>query len=348
MFRSNVERMTPYSPGEQPLDVERVVKLNTNENPYPPSPQVLQALRDLPADALRRYPDPDATRLRSAAARAWSLASPAMVLAGNGSDDLLTIVVRAFAGEGDIVSFPWPTYSLYKTLCAIQNATALPVWWEDNYRLPQGLVDAHAKLVLVANPNAPSGTFVPVADLEALARAIDGVLVIDEAYVDFADDSFLRVITRHDNVIVLRTLSKSYSLAGARIGFAVAAPALIAGLRKVKDSYNVDAMCLAIGEAALADVSHLRANVLAICNERRRLSDQLSLLGFEVVPSHANFVLARRATPTARVIHEALKARGVLVRYFDDTALLDCLRITVGRPQDTDALVFALHEVLRT
>ncbi|MDP9149047.1 MAG: histidinol-phosphate transaminase [Myxococcota bacterium] len=348
MFRSNVERMTAYSPGEQPVDMGRVVKLNTNENPYPPSPHVLQALKELPADALRRYPDPDATRLRSAAARAWSLASPSMVLAGNGSDDLLTIVLRAFAGEGDAVSFPWPTYSLYKTLCAIQNARALAVSWEENYRLPQGLVHGHAKLVIVANPNAPSGTFVPVADLEALARSIEGVLVIDEAYVDFAEDSFLRVIAQHDNVIVLRTLSKSYSLAGARIGFAVAAPALITGLHKVKDSYNVDAMCLAMGEAALGDAAHLRATVLAICDERARLSDQLSRLGFDVVPSHANFVLARRPAPTAKGIYEALKARGVLVRYFDDSALLDALRITVGRPEDTEALLSALHEVLRT
>ena len=340
--------MTAYTPGEQPLATERVVKLNTNENPYPPSPRVLLALRDVSDDALRRYPDPDATRLRAAAAKAWNLPSPAMVLAGNGSDDLLTVVVRSFAGEGDTVAFPWPTYSLYKTLCAIQNARALAVPWDDGYRLPQALVRAPAKLVLVANPNAPSGTFVRTSELEALARSIDGVLVVDEAYADFADDSFLRVLSSHENTVVLRTLSKSHSLAGARIGFAIAAPPLIAGLHKVKDSYNVDAMCLAIGEAALGDGDHLRATVAAVRQERRRLTEQLTLLGFDVVPSQANFVLARRAEPAAKDIYSALKARRVLVRYFDDPALLDALRITVGRPEDSDALITALREVLKT
>ncbi len=348
MFRPNVARMTAYTPGEQPHATEQVVKLNTNENPYPPSPRVLLALRGVSDDMLRRYPDPDATRLRAAAAKAWGLPSPAMVLVGNGSDDLLTIVVRSFAGEGDTVAFPWPTYSLYKTLCAIQNARALAVPWEAGYRLPHALVQAQAKLVLVANPNAPSGTFVRTSELEALARSIDGVLVVDEAYADFADDSFLHVLASHENVVVLRTLSKSHSLAGARIGFAVAAPPLIAGLHKVKDSYNVDAMCLAMGEAALGDGDHLRAAVAAVRQERGRLTEELTLLGFDVVPSQANFVLARRAEPAAKDIYSALKARRVLVRYFDDPALLDALRITVGRPEDSDALITALREVLKT
>jgi histidinol-phosphate aminotransferase len=344
-FRPNVEAMAGYAPGEQPRPEERVIKLNTNENPYPPGPRVMAALRDIPADALRRYPDPMASRLRRAASQLWGV-PPEMILAGNGSDDLLTIAVRSFAGEGDTVAFPWPTYSLYDSLCEIQGARALHVDWPDDFRLPAGLADTGAKLVFVANPNAPSGTFVPVEELERFASRLPGVLAVDEAYADFAEDTFLRVIRRHRNVIVLRTLSKSYSLAGARIGLAVGDPELIAGMVKVKDSYNVDALCDRLGAAALEDQEHFRAGVDKIKAERARLTGLLAGLGFRVLPSRANFVLARRPAPDAKALYLGLKERGVLVRFFDRPGLRDALRITVGLPEETDALIAALGGLL--
>jgi histidinol-phosphate aminotransferase len=361
-FRPNVDAMHGYTPGEQPRAGERVVKLNTNESPYPPSPKVLAALRDIPADALRRYPQPTSEDLRRTAARVWSAygITPEMVLAGNGSDDLLTIAVRSFAGEGDRVAFPWPTYSLYDTLCQIQAARAVRVPFPADWSLPAGeLLATGARLAFIANPNAPSGTALPASVIADFADRFPGVVVVDEAYADFAEPehTFLRVLAhggpagsvRHRNVVVLRTFSKSYALAGARLGLAFADPALISGMVKVKDSYNVDAVAARLGAAALEDQEHLAATVAKVRSERTRLTARLSALGFAVLPSRANFVLARRpgapAGETAGGLYRALKARGILVRYFDVPELRDALRISVGTPEENDALLAALEEL---
>ena len=216
-----------------------MIKLNTNENPYPPSPQALDALRQLDADRLRRYPHPFGDEFREAVAEVLAI-DPAWVLPGNGSDDLLTMLVRAVTGPGRPVVFPTPTYVLYRTLAEIQDAPVEEVPFDASFDLPvQQLVAARGALTFVANPNSPSGTAAPSATLSALATALEGLLVIDEAYVAFADDDALMLVRRHPNVVVLRTLSKSHALAGLRLGFAIAQPALIEGLAKVKDSYNM-------------------------------------------------------------------------------------------------------------
>jgi histidinol-phosphate aminotransferase len=347
LFRKNIDRMHGYTPGEQPRPDERVIKLNTNENPYPPSPKVPAALREMPADLLRRYPDPMARRLCEAAARTWTLPGPEWTMAGNGSDDLLTIVIRAFVGEGESAAWPTPTYSLYESLCEIQNAKAIEVPWPADFSLPPAAAFAGAKLVFLCNPNAPTGTFVPVAALEAFCDAFAGVVVIDEAYCDFAEDSFLRVLPKHPNAIVLRTFSKSYSLAGARIGIAAAAPEMIRGLVKVKDSYNLDAVAIRMGVAAMEDVEYFRATVEKIRAERARLTAKLTGLGFDVLPSQSNFVLARRTSPAAKALYQQLKAKGILVRFFDRPGLTDALRITVGLPEETDALIAELGAMMK-
>jgi len=246
-------------PGEQPGPGRRVVKLNTNENPYPPSARVLEALAGAVNDRLRLYPDPEAHGLRTRAAAVYGVPAD-HVLAGNGSDECLALLVRALVDPGDRVAYPVPTYSLYDTLVAVQGGTAVRLPWPSDFALPAGLVDARARLTFLCNPNSPSGTLVPTAQVEDLARRIEGVLVVDEAYVDFARESAMSLVGRYPNVVVLRTFSKSFSLAGLRVGLAFGHPDLLAGLRTVKDSYNLDRLALVAAEAALDDLDHMRAN----------------------------------------------------------------------------------------
>jgi histidinol-phosphate aminotransferase len=343
-IRSTVRALEGYVPGEQPAPGARVVKLNTNENPYPPSPRVLEAIRAVPAAALQRYPQPMADAFRATAARVLGVPHDA-VLAGNGSDDILTIATRTFLAPGDTLACPEPTYSLYPVLARLQDARIVAVPWGPGWSVPQGaLVATGARAIYLANPNAPSGTAVPAAAVEALARAFDGLLLVDEAYADFADGHCLDLALRLPNVVVSRTLSKAYALAGVRFGFAVAHPTVIAEMAKVKDSYNCDALSIAAATAALDDQAYARGTWAKIRAERARLSRSLEALGWSVLPSQANFVLATvpGGRERAAALKEELKARGILVRYFDAPGLADKLRITVGTPEDTDALLGAL------
>jgi histidinol-phosphate aminotransferase len=322
-----------------------VIKLNTNENPYPPSPRVLEALARAVDASVRLYPDPEATGLRTRAARLYGV-KPEQILAGNGSDELLALLVRATLDPGERVAFPVPTYSYYETLVAVQGGEAVRVPFPADFTLPPGLADARARLTLLCNPNSPSGTLVPPAEVEALARAVSGVLVIDEAYVDFAHASALEFVGRLDNVVVLRTLSKSFSLAGLRVGLAIGHPALLAGLRTVKDAYNLNRLSQLAAEAALDDVATMERNVERIKVTRATLTTGLTRLGFEVLPSEANFVLARRRGVPLGPVARDLAARDILVRHFEVVGLSDALRITVGTDAEIEALLAALAAVL--
>lgn len=343
-FRPNIERMQGYVPGEQPQD-RGFIKLNTNESPYPPSPKVLKAVRAAVDADLRLYPDPTATALRRKVAEVFGT-RPDRVLVGNGSDDLLTIIIRSFASPRGVVAFPTPTYSLYPTLAAIEGARARPVPYPPDFSLPVRLGRGKASVTFVANPNSPSGTSVSPKELARLARTLDGVLVVDEAYADFADENCLQLVERHANVIVLRTFSKSFSLCGLRIGFAVARERLIAGMGKVKDSYNVNRLAITAGVAALDDIAKMRANVRRIRRTRARLTKALESFGWFVYPSQSNFVFARARPPrSAERLYQALKRRKILVRYFDVPGLDDGLRITVGTDREINELLRNLREI---
>lgn len=339
-IRAAVRAMEGYTPGEQPQD-GGYIKLNTNENPYPPSPRVREAIQRCATDEVRLYPDPMATALRDAAAARYDLPRE-YILAGNGSDELLAMVLRACVEVGDRVAYPSPTYSLYDTLVAIAGATAVRLPWPADFALPDGLAEAGARVIFLCNPNAPSGTYVAVDELAALSAQASGLVVIDEAYVDFADDSALRLVRERSNVVVLRTLSKSFSLAGLRVGLAFGAPPVIAELCKVKDSYNLSRVSIAAGAAALADYDVMREHTRRIRATRARLSAGLRALGYDVPPSQANFVLARRPGRNQRATYEALKERRILVRYFATPELSDALRITIGTEAEIDALLAAL------
>ena len=340
-LRSAIRALAGYTPGEQPQG-DGIIKLNTNENPYPPSPRVLAALQEAIAggDKLRKYPDPSGTAFRQVAGGILGV-DPEAILIGNGSDDILTILTRAFVPEGGLVVSPTPSYLLYPTLAEIQGARFQAVPFRTNWKLPDPWPVSQANLTLVANPNSPSGTIVSAAALERLAGQLAGPLVVDEAYVDFADAHCLSM-TRLENVIVTRSLSKSYALAGLRFGFAVARPELIRELMKVKDSYNCDALSLIGAAAALEDQAYFLESRRRIVQTRARLEKELVRLGFEVCPSQANFVWCRRPDEV-KPIFEELKRRNILVRHMVYESYGDGLRISVGTDAEIDRLVGELE-----
>ena len=336
-LRANVRAMSGYVPGEQPRD-GAFVKLNTNENPYPPSPRVFEALREaLTGDRLRRYPDPTGAHFRRTAGRVLGV-DPEGVLIGNGSDDILTIVTRAFVPEGGLVVSPTPSYLLYRTLADLQGARFQTVPFTADWGLPEPWPVERAHLTFLANPNSPSGTTVDRRRLERLAEELNGPLVVDEAYADFADDNALDLV-RSRGVIVSRTFSKSYALAGVRFGFAVADPAVVRELLKVKDSYNCDVLSLTAAAAALEDQEYFRTIRAKVLATRGRMTEALTRLGFTIPPSRANFVWCVRAGRPAKPIYEELKRRGVLVRYMNYEGSSDGLRISVGTDAEIDRLL---------
>lgn len=346
-FRPAIDAMTGYIPGEQPKPGTKIIKLNTNENPYPPSPKAMEVLQNLDSEWLRRYPDPFARDFCQAVSDALRIPTD-WIIVGNGSDDLLNILVRCCAeGNDRKVVYPMPTYVLYRTLSAIQPAQVIEVPYPADFQLPiEELVAANGAITFIASPNSPSGHIVPLDDLRKLAREVSGVVVIDEAYVDFADYTALPLVEEFDNVIVLRTLSKGYSLAGLRMGFGVANPQLLSGLFKVKDSYNIDAIAIAVGTAAMEDQAYKNACAEKVKLSRSKLIVELKNLGFTLLDSQGNFVLATPPEGNGESIYLALKERGILVRYFKQAGLEDKLRITVGTEEQNQALIEALVSLI--
>ena len=344
-IRPTIRDMAGYSPGEQLNDPD-IVKLNTNENPYPPSPRVFEAIREsLTGDRLRKYPQPHGDTFRRAAGRVLGL-DPDSILIGNGSDDLLTILTRTFVPEGGRIALPTPSYILYKSLAEIQGAKFEMVPFSATWDLPSPWPLKGAHLTFLPNPNSPSGTMLRPERLERLAAEVGGPLVLDEAYADFAEWNGLALVKRAKNVIVTRSFSKFYALAGIRFGFAVADPATIRELNKVKDSYNCDVLSLAAATAAIEDQAYyadLRAKIVAT---RGRMTVALTDLGFRVTPSQSNFVWCQRTDKPVKPIYEALKARKVLVRYMNYAGYGDGLRISVGSPTEVERLLNELKAIL--
>jgi histidinol-phosphate aminotransferase len=337
--RANIREMAGYMPGEQPEVGERVIKLNTNENPFPPSPKVMQAIGQIEPELLRRYPNPTADLFRAAAAKLLEV-SMDMILAGNGSDDVLSIAVRTFVGPGDLLAYPDPTYSLYPVLAELGESRFAGVPWEKDYDLPlEALLALKPRAIFLANPNAPTGTFVSPGRIKQLLERFAGLVLIDETYVDFAGENCLSLVWEHENLVISRTLSKAYSLAGLRFGYAVAQPRVIEQMMKVKDSYNCDAIAICAAAAAIQDQEYARQTWEMIRAERERLTDELAALGWKVLPSRANFLLATVPDGDGAAAYLGLKDQGILVRYFDKPGLRDKVRITVGTSQENNALL---------
>lgn len=344
LFRPALARMLSYAPGEQPPP-GKFIKLNTNENPYPPPPAVVDAIRAAASGPLNRYPDPMATAFRRAAAETLGLPGPEWILAGNGSDEILTILVRGFVGEGQRLRLPFPSYILYRTLADIQDAQWEQVAFQEGWKLPPTFSQPAdgLRLVLLPNPNSPSGTVATPDEVSSIAASLDCPLVVDEAYADFAEQNCLSLVAGNERILVTRTLSKSYGLAGIRFGFLVAQPDIVAELAKIKDSYNCDAISIAAATAAMGCGDWL-ADIREKMNAtRERTAERLSLLGFNVTPSQANFIWCQHPSGQHQAMYEFLKSNQILVRYmqFDDWG--DGLRISVGTDEQMDACLMMLE-----
>jgi histidinol-phosphate aminotransferase len=355
--RASIAAMHGYVPGKQPQSAD-AIKLNTNENPYPPCAEVMAVLSSITGDALRRYPPPSADALRAQIAAAHGLTLE-HVVAVNGGDELLRLAVTTFceaAGSGDAIGVVEPSYSLYPVLAEIHGCPIVRLDAREDWSLPEQLgprmAAAGVKLLLVVNPHAPSGTLTSAADLGKLAASFPGVLLIDEAYVDFVDPALghdvVSLVKQHDNVLLLRTFSKGYSLAGLRAGYGLGQPSLISPLLwKTRDSYNLDAIAQKVAEASLAHRDAAVRTWELVRAERARLATALRALSFELPDSQSNFVLARvPAGHDARALQQRLETRGILVRWFDADRLRDKLRITVGTPQQNDRLLAELGAAL--
>ncbi|MCX7847728.1 MAG: histidinol-phosphate transaminase [bacterium] len=337
--RPAIAALTPYVPGEQPDGT--FVKLNANENPYPPSPRVLEAVARATGDQVRLYPDALSRALRAVAARAFGVGQD-WVIAGNGSDDVLTMIVRTFLDPGDTIAVVDPTYTLYETLAAMQGAHARRYPLTEQWELPEAFFGAPAQVTFLPNPNAQTGTLFSAAAIRRLCAAAQGVLVLDEAYAPFAGVTYLPLVREFPHLIVLRTLSKSHALAGLRVGFGVAQPDVIALLMKVKDSYNLNAISQVAGIAALEDTRYVEERIAAIVRTREAFARALAERGWELVPSAANFVLAAPPGGQAREVVVALEQRGYLVRHFATPRLERYVRFSIGTDEQMDGLVAAL------
>jgi histidinol-phosphate aminotransferase len=334
-FRPEIEATAGYVPGEQPQDGE-FIKLNTNENPYPPAEAVGREIEKT-IRRLRKYPDPMGGEFRRRAAELHGV-EPNWILCGNGSDDILTIVTRTLVGHGQLLRLPYPSYILYKTLADLQGARAEEVRFNADWSLPPEFAAPRRdlRLVFLANPNSPSGTMVPPQKVLEIAEQLPCPLLVDEAYVDFADTNCMSLVAKCEKVIVSRTLSKSYALAGLRFGYLVAQPHLIEQFVKLKDSYNCDSLAIAGATAAIGSQDWLRTNRAKILATRQRLVAEMRNLGFVAVDSQSNFVWNTHPTRPVRPIYEQLKRDRILVRYMNYPGWGDGLRISVGTDDEID------------
>ncbi len=341
-IRDSVRQTPGYIPGEQP-QTQDFVKLNTNENPYPPPARIFQTLQ-AELDKVRLYPDPVSTQLRQAAAQVFGV-NINQVLAGNGSDDILNIALRTFVNPGETVAFLDLTYSLYRTIAAVHGAEIKTFPLGEKFELTGPLICPEAKLIFLASPNAPIGSHLNCEYLAQTCAQNPGMVLIDEAYIDFSDENHWDFLTQFSNVIISRTLSKSYSLAGMRVGFGISSPAVIQEMDKVRDSYNLDRLAQSLGTAALQATDDFKPIWQKIRQTRQFLIQTLTDLDFQVLPSDANFVLASPQWIEAAQLYEQLKVRKVLVRYFNQPRITNYVRITIGTEAETQALLTAIAEI---
>ena len=349
-FRENIDKMRGYTPGEQPK-VDSLIKLNTNENPYPPSPNVIKTLKSFDCTRLKFYPNPTADDLRNELANMFTLKKENIIV-GNGSDDILTMTVRSFVGESEKAACFTPTYSLYPVLTQIQNSEIIEIPLEaEKFSFPKVLLNRDSetfkkikktKVFFIARPNAPTGTDLDLKMIDEFCFLYKGIVFIDEAYVDFADKSAISLLKKHPNIIISRTLSKSYSLAGLRLGWAMASKEIISGMMKVKDSYNVNTLSQMLAIEALKDYTYLNSTVKKIKATRTFLTQELTSLGYNVLPSQTNFLFVKIPNNKASELFNYLRNNRIIVRYFPGKTTGNYLRITIGTEDEIKVLLITL------
>jgi len=346
-LRSNIAAMAGYVPGYQPPDIASWIKLNTNENPYPPSPAVVRAiLEELGSDgaSLRIYPSASSQNLREIAGELYGF-DPSWIIMANGSDEVLNNLIRAFAGEGEEIAYVHPSYSYYATLAEVQGATVRTYELTDDFCI-DGFPDRYlGKIFFLTTPNAPLGPMFSLDYIEELAKKCAGMLVLDETYADFAEGTALELVRKYENVVITRTLSKSYCLAGMRLGLAIARPEVIAALDKIRDHYNLDRLAQAACGAALQDQSYLLECCRKIRETREWFADALRQAGYGVIPSQGNYLFVTPPDRNGKRVYDGLYARKILVRHFNDPLLAHGLRISIGTRQEMETTLAALQEI---
>lgn len=343
--RPSITAMKGYVPGLQPDSREKYIKLNSNENPFPPSPRVKEVLNRTAYEDLRLYPDPASLELREKLAALYEITAN-QIICGNGSDDILNIIIRTFARPGESVGFFEPTFPLYRVLGIIHAAKVISMRLEEPYN-PPPMPPSDLKVFFLANPNSPVGFGYPTPLLRKMAERIKGIFVIDEAYAEFAAENALELLGELKNVIIVRTVSKSYSLAGVRLGYAIANEALIAEMFKVKDPFNVTRLTQAMVSAALEDQEYFRKNISKVVNTREWITREAAGLGYRIIPSQANFIFPQPPQKGRGIkFYEALLRRKVLTRYYDEPGLRDGTRMTIGTPEEMGSTLEVMKEIL--
>lgn len=345
-IRPSIAAMQGYVPGLQPRDQEKYIKLNSNENPYPPSPKVKEALQKISYQDLRLYPDPVCTQLRESLANLYGV-SPEQIICGNGSDDILNIIVRTFLQPGESLAFYEPTFPLYRVLAIIHGGQiiSLPLATPN---LPPPDPPAEAKVFFLANPNSPLGYSLPTSQVAELGRKIRGIFVVDEAYAEFAKENALPLLKDFSNMLIVRTVSKSYSLAGVRLGYALGSPELIREMFKVKDPFNVNQLTQKIVMAALSDREYFQRNISRIVATREWFSQEARKLGYSVIPSQANFVFPQPPRPGEGFsFYQALFEKKILTRYYGSEGLLDGVRMTIGTQEEMEITLRVMSELIK-
>ena len=346
-FIKSLAALQPYVPGEQPQDMQ-YIKLNTNESPFPPAPGVMKVIGEAEVAKLYLYSDPDCKALIAAIAKRFGLQSE-QVTVGNGSDEVLWFALRAFCDEETPLAYSDITYGCYKTWCSMLNVPSNVLPLREDFSVDTGLYRGLKCTVMITNPNAPTGLCLPLSEIESVLRANpDNVVIVDEAYVDFGGESAVSLIGKYDNLLVVQTCSKSRSLAGARLGFAIGNPDLIADLNRIKFSfnpYNVNRLTCLAGIAAMEDEEYFQKCTSAVAETRDRTAAELEKMGFDLTDSKANFLFAKSSRIPGGELYRKLKEKGILVRHFDKPRLDDRLRITVGSDQQMNALLTALREL---
>jgi len=338
--------MDEYIPGEQPDNLDEFIKLNTNENPFPPFDSVLKEINSSINGGLRRYPDSNAVKLRKIFADQNEI-KPENVFAGNGSDEIFTLIFRGFIETTGIAAFPYPSYSLYDTLAQGNGIKYEKINLDPELKLDLNkFLEKKYSMVIISNPNNPTGTFFEKEKIEEFIKKYNGLLVVDEAYIDFYGGSSIDLIKKFDNIIITRSFSKSYSLAGLRVGLAVACEDIIRGLFKLKDSYNVDRLALAGAAAALLDTKSFNYNLSMLRSNKEYLEEMLNIMGFESAPSRANFIFTRHKNIPSKILYAKLKEQKILVRYFSGPIQSDYVRISVGTMMEIKQACAAIQSIL--
>ena len=337
-----LEKIKPYVPGEQPQE-KGFIKLNTNENSYPPPLKVVKAIKYALNGRLNIYPDPQCTQLRKTVAKFYKL-KPEQIIIGNGSDELLKMIILSFVDNNESVGFLYPSYVLYKTLAETYGSKINEYRLETDYSLPEEVFQVKDKVFFIANPNPPLGTFYPLNEIERIIKGASGLVVLDEAYVDFSVSNGLNLINKYDNLIVTRSFSKSFSLAGMRIGIGFGNEKLISILNKVKDSYNVNVLSQVAANAVYVNYNRVKQTTDRVISNREYLRDKLIKMGIKVPESGANFIFAKVKNP--KCVYEQLKKRKILVRYFNAPMMNDGLRMTIGTRKQVNVLLKEFKNII--